>query len=370
MSDFKRFLGLAGVLLLSLSLVGIPSVALADRDDEDDTGRGPKTTICHIPSHGRMKPSTLKLPPHLAQVHLQNHSNDFTGECGGTKFAIVAVSGTLEEGFPLRPNLDFTTEVDEGNPPVLAIFLGKALVRGVKAFLDVKDSMSREFRPVGMLNPINPALVASGNNNDANISSIYLIDRRQALRALLNEPRYLSMVPDLAKVDIHAPETDQTVRALILQAITETPLLDPKNFTTATFLQVISTWKSCHFVESPLIKPSKADGTRVTDFPNSLAIWAGTTDAARTSDPAGYNAAVERKIRSTLALPPEMPGSNDCVDNPSTFPIPPRPGGADPLIRYAVDKHTKRMNDTYRPCEFEEFAARAGVNIQVPQCPN
>ncbi|MBI3357874.1 MAG: hypothetical protein HY038_14095 [Nitrospirae bacterium] len=57
----------------------------------------------------------------------------------------MVVSGTLEEGFPLRPNLDFTTEVNEGNPAVIGIFLGDALVRGVKAFLDIKDSNSREI---------------------------------------------------------------------------------------------------------------------------------------------------------------------------------------------------------------------------------
>jgi hypothetical protein len=360
MDCYQRFILLVGGVISVLCLAGLPSVASAQQ----------KVTICHIPTQGNMSPTTLKLPAHVAQQqHLDAHPHDYTGECGGTKFAIVAVSGTLEEGFPLRPNLDFLTEVNEGNPPVLAIFLGKALVRGVKAFLDVKDSMSREFRPEGMLNPINPALVASGNYNDANISSIYLVDRRQAMRALLNEPRYLSMVPDLAKVDINAQETDPTVRALILQAIAETPLAEPKNYTTATFLQVISTWKSCHFVESPLIKPVKTDGTRVTDFPNSLALWAGTTDAQRIVDPAGYNAAVEAKIRATLELRPGSPGSNNCVDNPSTFLIPPAPGGTDPLIRYAVDKHTKRMNDVYRPCEFEEFAARAGLSILVPQCP-
>jgi hypothetical protein len=360
MSALKSVLAPAVAFLISLCFIGTTSLAFADDDDDDNKGPGQKVTICHIPTQGKMSPRTLRLSAQVAQRHLQSDPNDYTGECGGTKFVIVAVSGTLEEGFPLRPNLDFITEVDEGNPPVLAIFLGKALVRGVKAFLDIKDPMSREFRDLPALNPVNPGLVASGNNNDANISSIYLIDRRQAMRALLNEPRYLSMVPDLAKVDIHAPETDQTVRALILQAINEAPLLEPKNLNTATFLQVISTWKSCHFVPSPILS-TKADGTRVTDFPNSLAAFAGTSEAERMMSPATYNAKVDAAVRAQVEL------TKDCVDNPSTFPPPSPP---DTLIRYAVDKHTKRMNDAYRPCEFEEFAARAGVNIQVPQCPN
>jgi len=326
-----------------------------------------KLTICHIPTQGNEGPKTLTLPIQVAQRYLTLYPNDYTGRCGETKFVIVAVSGTLEEGFPLRPNLDFITEVVEGNPPVFATFLGHALVRGVRAFLDIKDPNSREFVPAPGLNPVNPSLVASGNNNDANISSIYLVDRRQAVRALLREPRYLSLVPDLGKVDIHAPETDESVRKLLLQAIQEdTTLLAPKNTEQVTFLQVISTWKSCHFVPSPVLS-TKPDGTRITDFPNSLAAFAGTTDAERVSNPASYNAKVDAKLRATLALPASEPGSQECVDNPSTFPAPTPP---DTLTHYAVDKHTKRMNDAYRPCQFEEFARRAGLNIQIAQCPN
>lgn len=368
MSTLNRALIPAVGLLASLCFVGTTSLAFADHDDDDNQGPGQKVIICHIPTQGKMSPRTLKLAAPIAQRHLQLDPNDYTGECGGTKFALVAVSGTLEEGFPLRPNLDFTTEVNEGNPAVLGIFLGHALVRGVRAFLDIKDSFSREFvaGPPG-LNPINPALVASGNNNDANISSLYLVDRRQAARALLREPRYLSMVPDLAKVDIHAAETDSDVRNFILQAIEEdTTLLEPKNTFQVTLLQVISTWKSCHFVPSPILY-TKPDGARVTDFPNSLAAFAGVTDSLRTSNPGAYNAAVDAAVRAKLALPPDEVGSNNCIDNPSSFLNPAAP---DTVIRYGVDKSTKRMNDVYRPCQLKEFAARAGVNISVKECQN
>ena len=323
-----------------------------------------KTTICHIPTQGNEDPKTLDLPADQAQRHLSIHPNDYTGRCGETKFVIVAVSGTLEEGFALRPNLDFLTEVNEGNPPVLAVFLGKALVRGVKAYLDIKNSNSREFVAPPGQNPVNPSLVATGNDNDANISSVYLVDRRQAARALLREPRYLSMVPDLGKVDIDAEETSSDVRKLLLQAIEEdTTILTPKNRGHVTFLQVISTWKSCHFVPSPILY-TKSNGLRVTDFPNSLAKFANTTAAIASAQ---YFADVEVAIRATLNLPADQPGSENCVDNPSTFPVPVPP---DQLTNYAVDKHTKRMNDAYRPCQFEELARRAGVNIQVAQCPN
>jgi hypothetical protein len=354
MKGYKRFVLLVGGMISVLYLAGFSSVGYAME----------KITICHLPTQGNEDPKTLTLPAHVAQRYLSIYPNDYTGKCGETKFVIVAVSGTLEEGFALRPNLDFLDEVNEGNPPVHAIFLGRALVRGVKAYLDIKDSNSREFVAAPGKNPVNPGLVATGNDNDANISSIYLVDRRQAAYALLREPRYLSMVPDLGKVDIDAEETSPDLRKLLSQAIAEdTTILTPKNQAHVTFLQVISTWKSCHFVPSPILY-TKPNGLRVTDFPNSLAKFANTTAPIASAQ---YFADVEVAVRNTLGFPADQPGSNDCVDNPPTFaPLAPQ----DQLANYAVDKHTKRMNDAYRPCQFQELAARAGLNFKVAQCPN
>jgi hypothetical protein len=171
----------------------------------------------------------------------------------------------------------------------------------------------------------------------------------------LNEPRYLSMTPDLAKVDIEAAETDDSVRKLILQAVKDTAgLTNTKN---ATFLQVISTWKSCHFVPSPVLY-TKPDGTRVTDFPNSLAKFAGTADAKRGAQPAEYSKAVETAVRAGVEK------TKACLESATPLAAPPK------RASYSVDKVTKRMIDPYRPCAFEEFATRAGLDIQLETCPN
>ena len=61
-----------------------------------------KTTICHLPTNGNEDPKTLPLPADVAQRYLSIYPNDYMGKCGETKFVIVAVSGTLEEGFALR----------------------------------------------------------------------------------------------------------------------------------------------------------------------------------------------------------------------------------------------------------------------------
>ncbi|MDB4976000.1 MAG: hypothetical protein JWN48_4341 [Myxococcaceae bacterium] len=311
-----------------------------------------RLTLCHVAADDNDCTKTEILPKALAQKHLAAHATDFSGPCEAGDFVMVAVSGTLEEGFPLRPNLNYVSPTER----VDAVFLGRALIRGLRAHLDMKDPDSREYKAAPALNPVNPALVPTGNDQDANVSSIYLVDRRQAGRALLNEPRFLSMTPDLAKVDVQAAETDAAVRALILQAVKETSGLT--NTARATFLQVISTWSSCHFLPSPVLY-SKPDGTRVTDFPNSLAAFAGTTDAQRTANPSAYNAAVEAAVRAGVEQ------TKDCIE-PA-----PRPTGPVAVpTRYGVDKLTKRMNDTYRPCAFEEFATRAGLHISLAECPN
>ena len=214
-----------------------------------------------------------------------------------TVFVLVAVSGTLEEGFPLRQNLDFKkSSPDE----VLAVFLGKALIRGLKAHLDIKNPTSREFKNLPANNPINPAMIATGNPEDANIYSVYAVDRRQAVAALLNEPRFLSMTPDLVKVDIHAEETSPTVRKFILNQIdvdnNDTTKPKVTNKAEATLLTVVSTWNSCHFIASPVLYKKK-DGTQVTDFPNSLAKFAGVTDQLRVENPGAYTTAIQATVR-------------------------------------------------------------------------
>jgi hypothetical protein len=271
----------------------------------------------------------------------------------GSDFVLVAVSGTLQEGFPLRPNLDFVAPGERVN----AIFVGNALIRGLKAHLDIKDAESREFKPASEgRNPINPAMMATGDRNDANIYAVYLVDRRQAVKALLNEPRFLSMTPDLAMVDINAEETSPRTRAIILQAAKEDPNAKSRDY--ATILTVVSTWRSCHFVTSPVLY-TKSDGTRVTDFPNSLARFASVTDQLRTEKPDAYNGAVESAVRAAVAA------TAGCT-TASPISAPP----ASDLAWYGASKGIKRMIQPYSPCEFAELAKRAQVEIPIPQCPN
>ena len=90
--------------------------------------------------------------------------------CVDPRVVVVAVSGTLQEGFPLRKNLDYHDEVT-GELRYPAEFLGWALCRGMKSYFDVKDAACREYvDPAdGTLRATNPAIVATGNPLHANI---------------------------------------------------------------------------------------------------------------------------------------------------------------------------------------------------------
>ena len=114
---------------------------------------------------------------------------------------ILAVSGTLQEGFPLRKNLDA--------PGAPAVHLGSGLVRGVRSYLDVKERGCREFG-----NGPNPACVVTGDAADGNVYELYLVAGAACLGALLGEPRFLAMAPDAVVLDLEAAETCDAVRKL------------------------------------------------------------------------------------------------------------------------------------------------------------
>lgn len=136
------------------------------------------------------------------------------------KRRLLAVSGTLQDGFALRKNLDGLDEEDK------AVFVGFALVRGVKMYFDVKPEGCREhvrkdFEEEekdeeegrrGQRPNMNPALVVTNDWNDANVYHVFAVTEEALCEALANEPRYLGIAPDVAKVDLWAKETSESVR--------------------------------------------------------------------------------------------------------------------------------------------------------------
>ena len=91
------------------------------------------------------------------------------------KRTLLAVSGTLQCGFELRANLD--------HPEWTAVLVGSAVVRGVRAHLDIKEPGCREHRASADGHArVNPANVVTGDPTDANLYAVYLCTRRSCSR--------------------------------------------------------------------------------------------------------------------------------------------------------------------------------------------
>ena len=155
---------------------------------------------------------------------------------------LLAVSGTLQCGFELRANMD--------HPDQPAILVGSAVVRGVRAYLDVKEAGCREHRPAPEKARVNPANVVTGDRNDANLYAVYLVHEAVVLKALLGEPRYLAIAPDAVRIDLMAPHTSPAVRALLWSAAKDlsTNASPPKE---AAILTVLATYHAPSFVPLP-----------------------------------------------------------------------------------------------------------------------
>jgi hypothetical protein len=186
-------------------------------------------------------------------------------------FLLIGVSGTLQDGFELRDRLDYKNPLDGATTK--AQFVGKALVRGYKAYFDVKRPGWREYK--GEPNPPrvpNPVILATGCHNDANIYWMYLVAPEQVLSILAGEPRYLSITPDSGMIDLTAPETSENVKKLALSQIENAGLANVTSFAAPL---VTGVWFDVDsFVESPIVYV-KEDGTQVTSYDESLAKWAG-----------------------------------------------------------------------------------------------
>ena len=192
--------------------------------------------------------------------HYQNKKNSPTNE-----YLIIAVSGGLQHGFPEHDKLDYY--VGSGaTPPVKALYLGRGLVRGYKAYLDVMEPTHRQY--VDEPARINSNVFASGCHEHANEYWVYAVDTRKAMGILNNEPRFLSITPDTGLVDLHIESsggyTTEMVRDLMLQEIHA----QNKTDTTVVALPLVTAvWFNPEsHVPSPTIDVLE-DGTEVTNFP-------------------------------------------------------------------------------------------------------
>jgi len=198
-----------------------------------------------------------------------------------TSYYLLAVSGTLQDGYTLRKNLDYFSK--DGEITTRAILLGKAFVRGYKSYLDVMEPDYRQYVPHGKEEEesltVNPNTFATGCHEHANEYYAYLVDSRQVFSILMGEPRFLSITPDTGLVELK--HSSPLVQAISRHEILSSPGdQKTKNMHKIAIPLVTAVWfQSTSLVESPVVK--EIDGAQVTNFEESLASWSGADDADR-----------------------------------------------------------------------------------------
>eukprot|EP00978_Attheya_sp_CCMP212_P043434 scaffold283474_cov63-Attheya_sp.AAC.2 len=277
-----------------------------------------------------------------------------------SKRVIVAVSGTIQDGFELRGNIDYSGAHDDEEEVevVKAVFLGWGVVRGVRMYFDVKEKGCREF-DASILHRVNPACVLTGNAKDCNQYALYLVDERACLQALLDEPRFLTMTPDTLRLEIDDADTSPAVRAL---ARTLIQMEDKSNTSQATLLAVVPClFSQTHFYPAPHHR-LREDGSRLYSFQSSLAKFAGIHENEQNyiAEPgsAEWNLAVAKalaKVRSTNALKKQQEGETSTPPHSSPMNV----------DLYGSDKTMSRLSRRMSVEEFNEVASKAGISLRA-----
>lgn len=107
------------------------------------------------------------------------------------------------------------------------------------------------------------------------------MDSRQVMMVLNNEPRFLSITPDTGQLELSANETSPLVRDFMLGKIDKQDKSDTK-YVAVPLVTAVWFQEASH-VPSPAIHIHENDGTQVTNFPDSLALWAQVNDSDRTA---------------------------------------------------------------------------------------
>jgi hypothetical protein len=99
------------------------------------------------------------------------------------------------------------------------------------------------------------------------------------MMVLNHEPRFLSITPDTGQLELEAKETHSAVRNFMLNESKKQGKSDTEYVAVPL---VTAVWFHESHVPSPPIHTHE-DGTMVTNFPESLALWAGVNDTDRTA---------------------------------------------------------------------------------------
>ena len=283
-------------------------------------------------------------------------------ECS-QEYIIVGVSGGLQAGFPDHKNLDYHAGKDD---EVQAVFLGRALVRGYKSYLDVMEADWRQYTPEPGQPLINCNVFPSGCHEHANQYWIYLVDTRQFITILMKEPRFLSIAPDLGLVDLNVRETSPVVKYI---AEHEMKKQGKTNSSYIGFPIVTAAWfNPTSHVESPVLYTLE-DGTEVTNFAQSLATWAGVISSESCSAAADDGEDVDSESFEFLAASAQddfwkaiRKSVRQAEEKRNVSKAGP-PFECKKQARFGVSKDMAQINYPFLPSDFAAILAEGGYSI-------
>ncbi|CAB9500825.1 expressed unknown protein [Seminavis robusta] len=224
-------------------------------------------------------------------------------EAVAVEYIVIGVTGLFEEGFPSHPILHYTAapdDFDDGNIKTIdernsendntnAIFLGRGVVRGYRAFLDITEPGWREYHvnhnpsSIGQQQAspmVNSHVIASGCREHAHEFSLYLVDTRQLAVILQSMPRFTSLTADTGSVDLDANGTTPLVSDFF-RAFYDVSRNNNIHTVAIALMTCVHFRGKSHIPMPPVHKLD--DGTMVTSFPDSLALWAQVRDGDRTA---------------------------------------------------------------------------------------
>jgi hypothetical protein len=226
----------------------------------------------------------------------------------------------------------------------------------------------RQYKPEPAQPLINCNVYPSGCYEDANQYWIYLVDARQFVSILMKEPRFLSITPDLGLVDLTVRETSPVVKHIAAHEIAKQGKTDSSYI---GFPIVTAAWfnPSSH-VESPVLYTME-DGTKVTNFAQSLATWAGVI-AEDSCSAAGDHAENDVDSESFGFLMPEVQEDfwkairkavrSGEENRPKSSEAGP-PFECAKQARFGVSKDMAQINYPFLPSDFAALMAKGGFSI-------
>lgn len=174
---------------------------------------------------------------------------------------LIGVSGTLMEGLDLRERLDWKARRHNNKKPVKASYIGQALVRGYKGYFNIQERDA------------NAVVLPTGCHDDGHIFAFYLVAPEQLPLIVYGSPHDWTISSNGGTIDLTALETSQEVKELAQREIQRHGFSNEGSFSA---LLVTGMWFDAqHYVEMPVISTSHDDGTHVTSFVDSLALWSG-----------------------------------------------------------------------------------------------